>query len=90
MINVTFDPIKSESNLVKHGVSFDEAQLALLDPFALVREDNDHDEPRFVLLGMANQLLVVVYCYTDEENQVRLISARTATKKERTQYASGI
>lgn len=90
MIAVTFDPDKAESNLTKHGVSFDEAQVALLDPYALVREDYDHDEVRFVLLGMANQLLVVVYCYTDEENIVRIISARKATKKEQTTYASGI
>lgn len=60
MIKITYDPNKAYSNFIKHGVTFDEAQLALFDPNALVEEDNDHDEPRFVLLGMANRLLVVV------------------------------
>ena len=55
-----------------------------------MREDYDHDELRYVLLGMASQLLVVVYCYTDENDIVRIISARQATKKEQTSYANGI
>lgn len=90
MIKVIFDPNKAHSNLIKHGVDFDEAKIALVDPNALVRENNDHDEPRFVLLGMANQLLVVVYCYLDDDEVIRLISARKATTKEKKQYASGI
>lgn len=80
MIQITFDQNKAESNKIKHGVSFDEAKIALLDPNALVREDFDHDETRFVLLGMANRLLVVVYCYVDNDDMIRLISARKATK----------
>lgn len=90
MIQVVFDTNKAHSNLLKHGVSFDEAKQALLDPYALVREDNDHDEARFVLLGMANRLLVVVYCYRDDDNIIRLISARVATKKEGKDYARRI
>lgn len=88
MIQITFDPSKADSNLIKHGISFDEAKIALLDPNALVREDFDHDEPRFVLLGMANRLLVVVYCYVDNDDMIRLISARKATKNEEKQYAN--
>lgn len=88
MIQITFDPSKADSNLIKHGISFDEAKIALFDPNALVREDYDHDEPRFVLLGMANRLLVVVYCYVDNDDMIRLISARKATKNEEKQYAS--
>lgn len=90
MMKVIYDPNKAQSNLHKHGVSFDEAKIALIDPHALVPEDNDHDEARFVLLGMANQLLVVVYCYLDDDDMIRLISARKATNKEKKQYASGI
>lgn len=88
MIQITFDQNKAESNKIKHGVSFDEAKIAVLDPNALVREDFDHDEPRFVLLGMANRLLVVVYCYVDNDDMIRLISARKATKNEEKQYAN--
>lgn len=64
--------------------------IQIIYPFkssnALVCEDNDHDEPRFVLIGMANCLLVVVYCYLDDENIIRLILARLPTKKERQAY----
>ena len=81
MIQITFDQNKAESNKIKHGVSFDEAKIALLDPNALVREDFDHDEPRFVLLG-------IVYCYVDNDDMIRLISARKATKNEEKQYAN--
>lgn len=88
MIQITFDPSKADSNLIKHGISFDEAKIALFDPNALVREDYNHNEPRFVLLGMANRLLVVVYCYVDNDDMIRLISARKATKNEEKQYAS--
>ncbi|OBX63586.1 hypothetical protein A9299_00850 [Moraxella osloensis] len=88
MIQITFDPSKADSNLIKHGISFDEAKIALFDPNALVREDYDHNEPRFVLLGMANRLLVVVYCYVDNDDMIRLISARKATKNEEKQYAN--
>jgi uncharacterized DUF497 family protein len=89
-MEITFDPEKAASNIIKHGVSFDEAQTALFDENALVREDSDQDEQRFVLLGMSQylRLLVVIYAIWDEENEViRLISARVASKKEERQYA---
>ena len=88
-MEIFFDPNKANSNITKHGISFEEAQTALLDENALVREDNDHEEQRFVLLGMSSylRLLVVVYAIWDEEYEViRLISARPANKKEERQY----
>jgi uncharacterized DUF497 family protein len=88
-MKIDFDPKKAASNLKKHGVSFDEAATSLLDPQALVREDSDaQDEMRFVLLGMshAGRLLTVCYTLRDEE-VIRLISARKATKKEEKSYA---
>lgn len=88
-MEIFFDPNKANSNITKHGISFEEAQTALLDENALVREDNNHEEQRFVLLGMSSylRLLVVVYAIWDEENEViRLISARPANKKEERQY----
>jgi Uncharacterized protein conserved in bacteria len=88
-MDILYDPDKAITNIVKHGVSFEEAQTALLDENALVREDYDHAEQRFVLLGMSTylRLLIVVYAIWDEENEaIRLISARLATKKEERQY----
>ena len=55
MGNISFarDPIKARSNLVKHGVSFEEAQTVFLDDNARLIDDPDHsdEEERFVLLG---------------------------------------
>ncbi|MDO4224242.1 MAG: BrnT family toxin [Acinetobacter sp.] len=90
MLKIVYDPNKAKSNLIKHGVDFEDAKRALFDPNALVTEDNDHNEPQFVLIGMANRLLVVVYCYVDCDDIIRIISARIPTKKERKFYESGI
>jgi len=91
-MKIEFDPKKAAGNLKKHGVSFDEAASCLLDPLALVRDDPDaRGEVRLMLLGMshAGRLLTVCYTLSDEE-VVRLISARNATKKEEKSYAQGI
>jgi uncharacterized protein len=91
-MKIDFDPKKAAGNLKKHGVSFDEAASCLMDPLALVRNDPDaQGEARLVLLGMshAGRLLIVCYALRDEE-VIRLISARRATKKEEKSYAKGI
>ena len=91
-MRIDSDPKKSAGNLKKHGVSFEEASSCLLDPLALVRDDPDaQGEVRLLLLGLsyAGRLLTVCYTLRDEE-VVRLISARKATKKEEKSYAQGI
>jgi uncharacterized protein len=91
-MQIDFDAKKAAANSRKHGVSFEEAATSLLDPLALVRDDPDaRGEVRLVLLGMshAGRLLVVCYSLPDEE-MIRLISARRATKKEEKSYAQGI
>ncbi|MBB88521.1 MAG: hypothetical protein CMP06_14690 [Xanthomonadales bacterium] len=88
-MEIAWDPSKAASNLKKHGVSFDEAATALLDPEALAHEDEDSSgEPRWVLIGMSShpRLLTVVYTLRGEEI-IRLISARKATRKEGRYYA---
>jgi uncharacterized protein len=85
------DPTKSAVNLRKHGVAFDEAVTCLLDPMALVREDDDAtDEHRYVLVGMSESGRVLTVCYTMRGEMPRIISARKATKKEEKYYAQGI
>ncbi|MDR3221818.1 MAG: BrnT family toxin [Candidatus Accumulibacter sp.] len=87
-MKIEFDPAKSQGNLKKHGVSFEEASSCLLDARAIVREDPDAtDEQRFVALGMSHlgHLRVVVYSLRGEA--VRLISARKPTKTEIKSYA---
>jgi len=81
---------KAAANLGKHGVSFEEAQTAFKDCNALRIYDPDHsdDEERFVLLGQSSalHLLVVCHCYRENDEQVRIISARKATKNESATY----
>ena len=90
-MEVLFDSRKAQRNLLKHGVSFDEALTALYDPIALCREDPDAvGEERWVLTGMSSlpRLLTVVYAVRGES--IRLISARKSTQREENFYAEGL
>ncbi len=82
---------KASENARKHGVSFDEAKSAFLDENARLIADDEHsdDEDRFILLGLSVQLrlLVVVHCYRESDNVIRIISARKADRIERRQYS---
>ncbi len=90
-LRIEWDAGKARANLRKHGISFDEAETAFSDDYALLLPDPDHstvDEERLVLIGMsaAVRVLVVVHCERDDGNTIRLISARRATRSERAQY----
>ena len=82
---------KAAENQRKHRVSFEEAKSAFLDENAGVIADIEHadDKDRFILLGLSIQLrlLVVVHCYRESENVIRIISARKADPSERRQYS---
>jgi uncharacterized DUF497 family protein len=90
MINFKWDDEKARSNERKHGITFDEAKSAFYDDCAKVINDDVHsdDEDRFILLGLSSKLrvLVVIHCYRENEEIIRLISARKATKSEIHQY----
>ena len=84
-----FGPAKAAANFRKYGVSFAEAEGVFHDPLAVTVEDPDAEgERRWVAVGLgsAGELLVVVYALRDDE--LRLISVRRATRKERKQYES--
>ncbi|MEM9808708.1 MAG: BrnT family toxin [Cyanobacteria bacterium P01_D01_bin.56] len=89
-IEFIWDEQKAETNIAKHGVSFEEAKTAFYDPNARVTYDPDHsqDEDRYILLGISESLRILVVChlYRKDEETIRLISARKATKPERKQY----
>jgi len=88
-MDVEWDAGKAAANFKKHGIRFEEAATSLLDPLALAQEDDiSEGEARWVLVGMSTnaRLLTVVYTLRDE-NQIRLISARKATRKEAAYYA---
>jgi len=83
-----WDVKKAEADFRKHGVRFSEAIPVLEDDFTITIKDDesDPDELRFVSIGTGakNRILVVVYCYREEE--IRIISARLAEAWERLQY----
>jgi uncharacterized DUF497 family protein len=85
-----WDRKKSISNQKKHGISFEEAQTVFIDENALLIHDPDHseEEERFILLGMSARLriLVVCHCYRQDDEQVRIISARKAAREEQNKY----
>jgi uncharacterized protein len=85
-----WDDKKNASNKRKHGVSFEDAQTVFFDENAIEFDDPDHSiqEKRFILLGLSQSLkvLVVCHCYRSEESEIRIISARKATKKEQGVY----
>ncbi len=85
-----FDPAKAIANLEKHGVSFEEGITVFGDSFALTIDDPAHSvgELRFLTIGMTNQQRLVVVSHTERDGQVRLISARLATRRERKDYES--
>ena len=90
MIKFEWDSAKATANVKKHGVSFEEAQSAFYDEFAIQFFDDDHssDEERFLLLGMSagSRLLLVAHCERESGHVIRIISARKATKRESAFY----
>ncbi len=80
--SVVWDPNKEHTNIIKHGVSFSNAVIVLMDDMAITIEDVHLDERRFVTIGMddTGKILVVVYTFRGES--IRIISARKATAKE--------
>ena len=82
---------KNQINKKKHGVSFEEAKTVFLDENARLIPDPEHsiDEDRFVILGISSLLrtLVVCHCYRENDDVIRIISARKANSEEEWQYA---
>ena len=96
MTNLRFvwDSRKAKSNKFKHRVTFAEAETVFYDDNAIEFPDPDHSqaEERFIMLGMsaALRVLVVCYCYRENESSIRIISARRATKKETRFYGEHV
>ena len=82
-----WDPNKAASNRRKHGIEFADAVGVLVDDWALtIKEQHTKGEQRFVTIGsdFLGRLIVVVYAYRNDD--IRIISARRATKSERKSY----
>ena len=92
MSELTFewDQTKADSNIKKHGISFEEAQSVFDDIHARLITDpeSSYGEERFIILGQNAELkvLVICHCYREANDRIRIISARKADKHERKQY----
>jgi uncharacterized protein len=89
-IQFKWDENKNRKNKREHGVSFEEAQTVFLDENAIRFFDPDHSEEddRFIMLGVSFKLrvLVVCHCYRENDEVIRLISARKADTEECKDY----
>jgi len=83
-----WDDHKAERNLRKHGVSFAEAKTVFADPLAQTYIDSGHaaGEPRELTIGYSNADRLIMVSYTHRGLNARIISARTATRRERLSY----
>ena len=88
-----WDENKNNLNKKKHGISFEEAWTVFCDETAILFDDPDHSdhESRFLIIGMTMQdkICVVSHCYRENDEVIRIISARRATRKEEKYYIQG-
>ena len=91
MFRFEWDDQKASSNLQKHGVSFDEAVSVFGDARALTFADADHSdvEDRSRTYGVSNKTRLLVVVHTERRNGIRIISARKATRYEKSIYENG-
>ncbi|MEK7729421.1 MAG: BrnT family toxin [candidate division KSB1 bacterium] len=81
-----WDEKKAKSNIRKHGVSFEEATEAFLDPFYKNGEASVDDEERDYIIGYSLSLRLLLVVYTERGRRNRIISARLATNAEKKSY----
>jgi uncharacterized protein len=87
-VEFEWDDAKAESNLAKHGVSFEEALTVFDDPLAAIFDDEHHSlgERREIIVGYSYRSRLVLVSFVERSDRVRIISARPATRRERTGY----
>ena len=90
-MTATFDPKKDAANLKKHGVSLAEGDGVLSNSLAVTIEDQlTEGEQRFVTLGANTFGSLMVVVWTHQDDDVRIISVRKPTRKERRTYEEGV
>jgi len=93
-MKIIWDEEKNRINIQKHKISFEEAKTVFYDPNGKIIGDPDHsdEEDRFIILGLSKllNLLVVCHCYRENDETIRIFSARKATKNEEKSYGGKI
>ena len=88
-VRFDWDKKKAASNLQMHGVSFEEASTVFDDPLARIFDDEAHSigEVREIIIGRSVTGELLLVCFTERANkEIRIISARPPTKRERNDY----
>jgi uncharacterized protein len=90
-LNFEWDANKAKSNLGKHGISFGEASTVFGDPRSLTIPDPTHSEleNRFITIGTSHRGKLLVVVHTERGDNIRIISARVASRRERQNYEEG-
>ncbi len=90
MLHFEWDQAKANSNIKKHGVSFEEAESVFYDEAAIEYYDHEHSdwEERFLMLGLSrkSRMLLICHCYRENDDVIRIFSARKATQNEARNY----
>ena len=91
-MELTWDEKKNEQNIKKHGVDFAEANQVFDSVLISSLDDSqDYGEDRWIAIGMLQNGTVVVVVFTEEENDIiRMISMRKASKNEKERYEKEI
>ena len=87
-LNFEWDEKKAKSNMAKHAVSFAEATTVFGDPLSLTIPDPAHSqaEDRFIIIGSSHRRKLLVVVHTERGDNIRIISARPASRRERKSY----
>jgi len=90
-LSFEWDGEKAAGNYDKHGVSFEEGVTVFWDPFSISIDDPDHslNEQRYIDIGTSENGHVLVVSYTERDGNIRIVSCRKATRRERRQYEEG-
>ena len=90
-MDFTWNRLKAIANDQKHGVSFPEAMTVFGDPLSLTAIDPEHShaEERFVTMGTSTAGRLFVVIHADGDDEVRIVGARVATRRERKEYEDG-
>lgn len=90
-LSFEWDQRKAAANRRKHGVSFEQAIPVFGDRLARIFDDPDHSigELRELIVGHCSRRLLLIVCYVQRGDRIRIFSARRATRQERRDYEEG-
>ncbi len=91
-IRFQWDDAKARGNVAKHGTSFEEAQTVFDDPLARIFADPNHSasESRWIIIGYSDRGRLLLISFAEDDEAIRLISARSADRRERKRHENEI